>query len=330
MYVILSSISRNQKMKLLRAFSISCIILLICLHTTEASERGLTIRGKRLALVIGNGTYRYSALHNPVNDAKDMAQVLTHLGFSVILRTDANLRTMDRSIRTFGKQLQQGGVGLFYYAGHGVQVNGINYLIPVDAIIESESDIKYESVDAGRILGKMHDAHNRLNIIILDACRDNPFARSFRSSRRGLAKMDAPTGSIIAYSTAPGSVAADGTGKNGLYTSKLLKYIVIPGLPVERIFKKVRIEVMQESADKQVPWESSSLTGDFFFAGKPLKDETVPTTVPSTGTSPTIESSKLKRIRVKVKQGYWKEGIFGKTWVPPVYEYKMVPAKEAE
>jgi len=220
----------------------------------------------RTALVIGNASYNSSPLRNPVNDASNMAEALRNLGFTVIHKQNAKQRDMEKAIRDFGKRLRKnGGVGLFYYAGHGMQVNGRNYLIPVDAEIETESDVKYEAVDAGRVLGKMEDADNNLNIVILDACRDNPFAKSFRSGNKGLAKMDAPTGSIVAYATAPGSVAADGMSRNGLYTSMLLKHITTPGLRIEEFFKIVRIDVMNDSNKKQVPWESSSLTGDFYF-----------------------------------------------------------------
>lgn len=156
-------------------------------------------------------------MKNPANDATDMASALRKLGFSVTLKTDVNQRAMEESIRAFGTTLRSGGVGLFYYAGHGIQFRGTNYLIPVHAEIKSEADVKYRSVDAGYVLAQMEDAGNNLNIIILDACRNNPFARLFRSAEKGLAKMDAPTGSILAYATAPGSVAADGSGRNGLY-----------------------------------------------------------------------------------------------------------------
>jgi len=221
---------------------------------------------KRSALVIGNGAYPDFPLKNPINDARDLAYVLKKLGFSVTTKINANHRSMRDAIHQFGDRLRAGGVGLFYYAGHGVQVDGINYLLPIDADIRDQSDIPYESIDAGRILSKMEQAKNKLNIIILDACRNNPFRSQFRSLNRGLAKMDAPTGSILAYSTAPGSVAADGEGRNGLYTSKLLKYINNKGVSIENFFKKVRIEVMNASANRQVPWESSSLTVDFYFA----------------------------------------------------------------
>lgn len=182
-----------------------------------------------------------------------------------MLKINADHRTMKKSIRRFGKKLRSGGVGLFYFAGHGIQVKGRNFLIPIGADIEAEADIEFEAVDAARVLAQMDDAGNKLNIIILDACRDNPFGRSFRSSNRGLAKMDAPTGSILAYATSPGSVAADGQGRNGLYTSALLKHMMMPGLTIEKMFKQVRIDVVNDSGDKQVPWESSSLTGDFYF-----------------------------------------------------------------
>jgi len=228
----------------------------------------LSAKSQKTALVIGNGSYSSSPLRNPVNDATDITSMLKKLGFKVILKTNANQRTMEKSIRNFGKKLRNGGVGLFYYAGHAMQVHGANYLIPISAQIESESDVKYEAIDAGRVLGKMEDAGNGLNIIILDACRDNPFARSFRTSEKGLARMDAPTGSILAYATAPGSIADDGTDRNGLYTSKLLKHMATPGLEIEKVFKKVRIDVLRSSQKKQVPWESSSLIGEFYFNPK--------------------------------------------------------------
>jgi uncharacterized caspase-like protein len=175
---------------------------------------------------------------------------------------------MKEAIRAFGKRLQKGGVGLFYFAGHGMQMKGRNYLIPVDAKIESASDVEYEAVDAGRVLGKMEDAGNTLNIVILDACRDNPFARGFRSSTQGLARMDAPTGSLIAYSTSPGNVAADGEGRNGIYTKYLLHHMVVPDLTIEQVFKRVRNSVINETRNKQVPWESTSLRGDFYFMSR--------------------------------------------------------------
>lgn len=235
----------------------------------EEAYYGFTEESNHLALVIGNADYRTSPLKNPVNDAFDMAQTLRTLGFEVIHKEDADQRAIENAISEFGRQLRkQGGVGLFYFAGHGIQVNGRNYLIPIDAEIETESDVRFEAVDAGRVLGKMEDAGNDLNIVILDACRDNPFARSFRTSSKGLARMDAPKGSLIAYATAPGSVAADGEGRNGIYTKYLLKHMTTPGLKVEEVLKQVRVDVINETKEKQIPWESSSLTGEFYFALK--------------------------------------------------------------
>jgi hypothetical protein len=230
-----------------------------------AENRGLKPDVKRLALVIGNSAYQTAPLKNPLNDAEDMTATLTKMGFTVTIKKNADLRTMEDAIRSFGKQLGGGGVGLFYFAGHGMQVEGRNYLIPVDAKIESETDVKYEAVDAGRVLGKMEDAENQINIVILDACRNNPFSRNFRTSERGLARMDAPKGSLIAYATAPGEVAADGPERNGIFTKYLMKHMIKPNLPVELVLKQARIDVANETNGRQIPWESSSLMGDFYF-----------------------------------------------------------------
>ena len=153
---------------------------------------GLAAEGQKVALVIGNSTYKSVPLKNPVNDARDMAQALEKMGFEVLHEENASQRTMKDAIHRFGQKLKRGGVGLFYFAGHGMQIDGRNFLIPVNADIRAESDIEFESVDAGRILAKMEDAGNNMNLVILDSCRDNPFARSFRSTSRGLARMDAP------------------------------------------------------------------------------------------------------------------------------------------
>lgn len=247
------------------------IAVSLCLAVFNAfsDDRSLTIksRSQRLALVIGNSHYSSGPLKNPANDARDISAALTKLGFEVIYEEDATRRKMDEAVRAFYSKLRNSETGLFYYAGHGMQVKGRNYLIPVDARIETESDVEHESIDVGRVLGKMEDAGNPVNIVILDACRDNPFARSVRSSGAGLARMDAPVGSIVAYATSPESVASDGTGKNGVYTKHLLKQIMIPGLTIEQVFKAVRNGVIDETNNKQVPWESTSLRGDFYFSG---------------------------------------------------------------
>jgi hypothetical protein len=220
---------------------------------------------RRVALVIGNAAYQNAPLKNPVNDARDMASTLRSLGFEVILRENASLRQMEDAVDELWRRLKPGGAGLFFFAGHGLQVAGRNYLVPVDARLQAEQDVKYRCMDAGLVLGRMENAGNGLNIVILDACRNNPYARSFRSATEGLAKMDAPKGSLVAYATAPDSVAADGTGKNGIYTGQLLKNLRMPGLGIEELLKQVRIGVLRETGEKQVPWESSSLTGHFVF-----------------------------------------------------------------
>jgi formylglycine-generating enzyme required for sulfatase activity len=225
---------------------------------------------KRTALVLGNGAYASAPLRNPVNDAQAMAGALKDLGFDVTLRQNLNQKEMKKEIQALGQKLQKGGVGLFYFAGHGVQVNGHNYLLPVGASIEHENQVEYEAVDMGAVLSEMDYARNRLNIVILDACRDNPFARSFRSASQGLASVNAPSGTLISFATAPGSVANDGQGENGVFTGELVKAMTQPGLKIEDVFKQVRSAVREATRGKQVPWESSSMEGDFYFRNPPL------------------------------------------------------------
>ncbi|MDD5300179.1 MAG: caspase family protein [Gallionella sp.] len=249
--------------------TLALLVLLTCIGPTAAEEgRNLrvadTVKDKRIALVIGNAKYRESTLKNPVNDALAMAKALRAFGFEVIERTDVTQKEMNRAITQFGQKLSGGGVGLFYYAGHGMQVRGKNFLVPVDAVIEGEQAVRSESVDLDLVMDQLATA--RVGMVILDACRNNPFERSFRSGTGGgLAQVDAPKGVLVAYATAPGKVAADGTGKNGLYTSELLRALEEPGRRIEDVFKQVRRNVASATNDQQIPWESSSLTGDFFF-----------------------------------------------------------------
>ena len=220
----------------------------------------------RTALVIGNSTYAGAPLKNAGNDAQDIAAKLRELGFQVIERVNADRQTMRQALRDFEQQLrQQRGVGLFYYAGHGVQINGRNYLIPVGADIRQEFEVPDESLDADAALRAMESAGNDLNILILDACRNNPFARSFGVSSRGLARMDGPAGTFIAYATAPGSVSQDGNSRNSPYTRSLLAAMSKPGLNLEQVFKQVLVAVERETGGNQIPWVASSLRGDFFF-----------------------------------------------------------------
>ena len=235
-----------------------------------AASAPAAVAEQRLALVIGNGSYRDAPLLNPVNDARAMAAALRDAGFSVIGSENASHLEMLDLIREFGDRLKnQGGVGLFYFAGHGMQIKGRNYLIPVGSQIEREDEVTTQAVDASQVLDKMESAANRLNILILDACRNNPFARSFRSNQQGLAQMDAPLGTLVAFATAPGAVASDGESGNGLYTSHLLRAIRQPDVKLEDVFKRVRANVLRDSQHRQVPWEATSLVGDFYFHGSP-------------------------------------------------------------
>lgn len=227
-----------------------------------------SVNYKRLALVIGNSKYYYGGyLRNPANDARSIKIVLENLDFVVSKYEDINQKTMKRAIDEFGKKLKNYDIGLFFYAGHGVQVKGNNYLIPIDAKLENENDVEYDAVRADRVLAKMESAGTKTNIVILDACRDNPFESSWRrgAGGNGLAFMDAPSGSIIAYATSPRNTASDGNGINGLYTSAILEHIQTPNITIEQMFKRVRSTTMEWSDGKQIPWESTSLRGNFYF-----------------------------------------------------------------
>jgi len=222
----------------------------------------------RLALVIGNGEYEYAGtLRNPVNDALSMKKAFVLVGFEVLDYYNLTQSEMKRAIDNFGMSLKDYDVGLFFYAGHGIQLKGLNYLIPVDANLLSEQYIEYDCVQADRILGLMDASQVDVNIIILDACRNNPFERSWtRSSEgRGLAHMDAPAGTLIAYATAPGRTASDGSGVNGLYTEAILESMKIQDINIIQFFQNVRALVSQRSNKQQIPWESTSLTGDFYL-----------------------------------------------------------------
>jgi hypothetical protein len=224
-------------------------------------------KNQRVALVLGNANYKDAPLANPVNDARAISAALQEAGFTVILRENTDQRGMLAALREFGDKLRGGGTGLFYYAGHGMQIKGRNYLIPVGANVEREDEVAYSAVDAQAVLDKMEAAGNAANIMILDACRNNPFTRSTRSGQAGLAQMDAPVGTLVAFATSPGMVASDGAGANGLYTQHLLTAMRQSGSKVEDVFKQVRANVRRDSQGKQVPWESTSMEGDFYFRG---------------------------------------------------------------
>jgi carboxyl-terminal processing protease len=248
---------------------IHAVVAALCLFTATSFSAQAE---PRVALVIGNSNYgpEIGKLANPANDAALITSALQQTGFTVITVIDADQKKMKRAIADFGQKLADAGpkaTGLFYYAGHGIQSQGKNYLIPVGAMIEKEADVDIESVTADDVMDQMDFAANNVNILILDACRNNPVARSFRSAGRGLAPMrsDAVRGTFIAYSTSPGQVAADGSGKNSPYSKALASAIVKPGVGIEEAFRDVRAQVMAATQDKQIPWDSSSLTAPFFF-----------------------------------------------------------------
>ncbi|MGA9769672.1 MAG: caspase family protein [Blastocatellia bacterium] len=259
----------------------ACLTLGLALSTQVMASQQKT--GARTALVIGNTNYDTGFLPNPVNDAEDMEKNLVKFGFDVTRRVNLTQNEMKNEIRIFGKKLREsGGVGLFYFAGHGVQVQGKNYLIPIGAKVEAEEDIELDGIDVQLVMSMMKGANTQINIIILDACRDNPFARSVRSTQRGLAVIDAPSQTLIAYATAPGFTAQDGKGRNGVYTEALIKYMQIPNLKIEDVFKRVRTSVREQTRGKQIPWESMSLEDDFYFNIKdPCSENSLSLTVGS-------------------------------------------------
>ena len=238
----------------------------------------------RTALVIGNAAYRNAPLRNPVNDAQAVAAALRGLGFEVILRENASQRETLDAFREFAFKSAKSQVRLLYYAGHGAQIKGRNYLMPVDADVQTEDEIAQKGADVTEFLERLSTLPNGVNLVVLDACRNNPFtstpsqvadSRRFRTrglapQTAGLAPLQAPSGTLIAFSTAPGSVAVDNPmQKNSVYTKHFLASLRTPGLPVERLFKQVRVAVALETQQQQVPWETSSLMGEFCFRTDP-------------------------------------------------------------
>lgn len=247
---------------------------------------------RRVALVIGNGAYtKAKPLSNPANDAVDIAKALKEVGFEVLSGTDLSKRQMVNLIRDFGAKQSPGGVGLFYYAGHGIQVGGENYLVPVDAEIPQEDEVVYEAVPLGLVLTKMTTAKNDLNIVILDACHNNPFARSWHGDREaatsdGLAKISPPTGTLVLYATEPGKIAVDRDDRNGLFTGSLLRQMKRPNLEYDQMVRALSSDVWEQSNRQQLPWKEGNSLKDFYFnltavrsepdhPVKAVKDETI-------------------------------------------------------
>jgi len=226
------------------------------------------------ALCIGNAAYPEEALANPTNDARDVAGQLKALGFECIELTDATISKMQDSLKRFSERLDDAEVGLFFFAGHGMQIDGDNYLTAVDTDFEKELDAKYSSLPLNKVIDTLERGNNPTSIIILDACRNNPYERRWRDvSSRGLAPVYAPKGSIIAYATSPGQVASDGHGSNGAFTAALLKHVAHQNVSIEDLFKRVRNTLSAATSGKQISWEHTCLMGDFFFNQAILTDD---------------------------------------------------------
>jgi hypothetical protein len=241
--------------------------LLLCLGMCLFSAQAQSPLDIRIALVIGNAAYAgAAALVNPTNDAVAMAATLKTLGFDVVELKDGSHAQMRDAVAKVRERLQgKQGIGMLYYAGHGLQVDFRNYMVPVDAKLTSAGDVATQTVDVGSVIDAFKAAGNRMNILVLDACRDNPFASN--GTAKGLAPLDAPSGTFMAYATAPGNVADDGeaVAGNGLYTGFLVRELQKPATRIEDVFKRVRLQVRQHSNGRQIPWESTSLEDDFFF-----------------------------------------------------------------
>lgn len=273
-----------------------------------ASISGAALAENRMALVIGNSAYQaVSVLPNPANDAKAVSELLTSAGFEVVPAADLTLADMRVAIREFTSLVSAKGpdtVALIFFAGHGLQVDGDNYLVPIDARIGREADVPMEALRLGDVMNALSAAPARTRIVILDACRNNPFSEINKTSGRGLAIVDAPSGSIVAYATAPGSEAEDGSGANSPFTAAFTTVAKEPGLPIELALKRVRLAVNQVTSGRQTPWESSSLTVDFaFFPGGAGAQAAAPTEkrVSAGGQAPAKPA------------GFWRTALQGKT-----------------
>jgi hypothetical protein len=250
-------------MRLWTGFLVSIALTLAIVGEAQAE--------KRVALIIGNSAYQNAAeLKNPRNDAEDVAATLKRLGFEVIAGYDLDDRGMMQKVRDFTRVLEGADVALFFYAGHGLQAKGQNYLVPVTASLKTETDLDFETLPLDLVMKQMQRA-SRVNLVFLDACRDNPLTRSLKAGSRstaigqGLARIEETAGMMIAFATQPGNVALDGTGRNSPFTKALLTHIEAPGATIGDIMIEVRKQVMAETAERQVPWENSSLTGKFYF-----------------------------------------------------------------
>lgn len=294
-----------------RLWTNKCIVVLATLFCTGVALGQVPANETRVALIIGNSDYKSAPLENPANDASDLANALEKRGFVVLVRENVGERGLKEAVDVFARHLKKGGIGLFFFAGHGVQLKDQNFLIPVDIGFDSEADITYKSVSAEYVLARMAEAGNRVNVVILDACRNNPYQASGRTSSKGLGVMNvgrAEKGTFIAYATSPGSTAADGKGRNGLYTKNLLRALEAGDTDIDKVFGRVRTGVVRETEGSQVPWTSSSVIGNFYFDAaedlaamqrpvKPLPVRAEETVVASAPYNPADETAHWERIK---------------------------------
>lgn len=257
---------RTIRRRLLQAAFASSSAALWPYSKLFAQSGSTLLRAPKQALIIGNSKYKQSPLKNPANDAQGIADALKSTGFAVTLGLELTQADMSEAIRSYLATLVKSrAVGLFYFAGHGVQLAWRNYLVPIDAQIDNIEQVRQRAIDVNTLVEGIRKAGNPMNMIVLDACRDNPFGAQAGVEQRGLSQLDAPPGTLLAYATAPGNTAADGEGSNGLYTENLLREIKVPEAKVEDVFKRVRLSVRKSSKGQQVPWESTSLEEDFWF-----------------------------------------------------------------
>ena len=267
---------------------------------------------KRVALVIGNSAYRtVPALPNPVNDARLMSDTLLSLGFFVVgggAQLDLDKAGFDDALQKFGKELIGADVALFYYAGHGVETHGLNLLVPVDAHPANEGDVFAQTIGLAGILDGIEKSGTRINLLLLDACRDNPFrGQGVRSTTGGLAQMQAPPGTLISFATQPRSVSLDGVDGHSPYTRALVGAMQRPGSGLFRTFNDVGLAVAKATQGQQIPWVSSSpIAGNFYFAGKPATEAASPAPVaPNAPANPYRRTSKMPRISIATR---WRPG----------------------
>jgi len=280
------------------------LVAMLCGVAALVAISGPAAAEKRVALVIGNSAYRHTAsLKNPSNDATDVAGKLRALGFDVIDGTDLSKTDMEARIRAFADKLRGSDVGLFFFAGHGLAADGRNFLAPVDAKLQSETDLDFEAVELSLVLKQM-ERNSRVSLVFLDACRDNPLATNLAATSRslqvtrGLARVDRAVGMMIAFSTQPGNVALDGDGRNSPFTNALLRHIDAEGSSINDVMIEVRNDVLKATDGKQVPWENSSLTGQFFF--KPAEEKVADT---SNGSASEIAELRKEIGRIQSDQG---------------------------